>query len=228
MTIVEKLKNVTLSATGLPVYVAALGLVGTVSRWVSGTETPGQTVSVWEPSGGALSLTAPAGSEPSAVSITESGETATVVRTDGVADRVSTDVTGVVSVTYLVRCLDPAGTTQGVVNWSGGHLQRGSSGVSAITRIGASMVTMSTGVDGPLFHTVTVVNDGANSGTFIDGEYDAQPADRVITVIGVGNASSNYGQVDTLEVLTFDHAVDATEHGQVRAAMQAKYPGLVA
>lgn len=233
MTVIERRKY---TATGgnsatLPTLLPGLGVAGVAHRWSSSMlGTIGQPVSNWTAYTGGVAL---AQSTVAAQPIAGTGPNGTkVLRTDGVDDVITagSQLTNAKTVTFLLRVLDPAGTTEGAVAWDGGYLMRGSQGGSSSTRIGATALSQPESLDQPKFHVVTVINDfaGGVGATVVDGNYGAQATDRENTNVSIGRASTNYGRVEVLEVAVWKRALSQTECQTVRTALQSAYPGLVA
>ena len=233
MTVIERRKY---TATGgnsatLPILLPGLGVTGVKNRWAASMlGNIGTNVASWNPYTGTVQLTQSTSSAQPIVGTGPDG--LKVLRTDGVDDVITagSQLVNAKTITFLLRVLDPSGTTEGVVAWDGGYVQRGSQGGSASTRIGATTLNLSTNLDQPLFHTVTVINDfaGGTGATVIDAEYGAQATDRENTNLQLGRASTNYGRVEVLDVAVWDRALSQSECQTVRASYQAAYPGLVA
>lgn len=206
----------------------SVGVSEYTNRWLSKQQTggAGTALAAITPHTGTVSLVqANAGKRPT---IAMDGTTP-VIRFDGVDDDVSASgLSTTKTITLVCKVTAPVGKNTGILSTGANFIRRTN---ETTPRVG-TQVSTNAGQYWPypqpeLYHVITIIADGTTGALSIDGGYKPLNGATANTQILLGRyGTTNFGQIDVLEVVSWDRALTESECGIVSASLKAGYPGL--
>lgn len=213
-------------ATPDPSLPPVLTITDYVNRWAARTQSYG-SVPALVPAKGSISLVqAVAGKQPSVLD--ESG--VKLIRFDGVDDDLAGTVATAKTITVVVKPKAAVGVNTALFSTGPNLVRRTSEATPRIgTQVNGGTNEFQAYTEGTKFHVITLIADGTTGAVSIDGGYATLNGATLNTAVILGRyGTTNFGQVDILDVLTWDRALSSAECATVRTDLSAGYPGLVA
>ncbi|MBO1269170.1 sialate O-acetylesterase [Arthrobacter cavernae] len=213
-------------ATPDPTARPALTVNDYAHRWAAKAQTAGQKASV-TPSAGAVNLVqATTIKQPSIVD--DAG--VKVLRFDGVDDDILGTTSSVKTVTIIAKVTAAVGVNTAIVSTGPNTVRRTNEATPRIgTQISAGANELWSYTEGTKFHVLTLVADGTSGAISIDGGYQILNGAVSSTQVLVGRyGTTNYGQIDVLEVIAWNRALSSGECATLHTELQAGYAGLIA
>lgn len=196
-----------------------------VHRWAAKAQTAGPKAAV-APSKGTLELTqATASKQPS---IVDDGALK-VLRFDGVDDDIFVIASTVKTITLLAKVQAAVGVNTAIMSTGPNVLRRTNEATPRIgTQINGGTNQYWDYTQSGKYHVLTFIADGTTGAVSIDGNYNVLNGATANTQILLGRyGTTNYGQIDVVDVLAWDRALTSAEVGTVYNDLVAGYPGLL-
>lgn len=146
------------------------------------------------------------------------------VRFDGIDDDMLVPVAAK-TVTLVARVKSAVGVNTALFSTGPNAVRRTNEATPRIaTQIGAAATQYHSYAEGTDFHVFTFIADGTTGALSIDGGYTALNAATANTQILLGRyGTTNYGNIEVLDVLAWDRALTAVECASVYASLKAQH-----
>lgn len=209
-------------ATPDPTAPPALTVNDFSNRWAAKTMPAGQVASFTPYFGSTPLVQATTTKQPSVI---DSGGVK-VLSFDGVDDDVAATVATAKTITVVAKVKAAVGVNTGIFS-TGPNLVRRTN--EATPRIG-TQVNGGTNEFWPYtedtkFHVFTLIADGTTGAISIDGGYQALNGATANTAVTLGRyGTTNFGNVDIIEAVTWNRALSSAECASVRNDLKAGYP----